>query len=345
MEGQVVEQMAARRQQLLEMTKKEAGAGRVGYGSDPKLRKDVVPINVLDVDAILGGGFRRGRMAMVVGREAMGKTLFTQWVVKAFQDQGLVCGFMDPEKTFEPAWFTATGVDVEKLIVLQPGSTEQAFDMACMWADNGMDLIVIDSLAALTPQARLEADFVKQDFMGLQARKVTEGMNKWTDVNTDAFLLCTNQLRSKLGVVYGSPDDIPGGRALQHYASYIIRINRKGWIKDGETRIGYHMGVHTLKNKLAPPFQDAAVPFLYTGVIDTILGSVELAVDMGIVTGRRGFYDWRGERYHGKAKLLDFFASNSEDLGILQDMLKGVGVNADESGTADDPDETSPAVD
>ena len=175
MESKVVDQLAQRRDKLLEMTRKEAGPARVGFGNDPKLRKDIVPLDIMDVDSILGGGFRKGRMAMVVGRESMGKTLFTQWVIKAFQSQGMVCGFMDPEKTFEPKWFDTTGVNTDELLVVQPSSTEQAFDVATMWSENGMDLIVIDSLAALTPMARLEADFVKQDFMGLQARRLRKG--------------------------------------------------------------------------------------------------------------------------------------------------------------------------
>ena len=161
-------------------------------------------------------------------------------------------------------------------------------------------------------------------------------MNKWTDVNTETFMLCTNQLRSNIGVSYGSPDSIPGGRALGHYASYVIKVTRKGWLKDGDARIGYYMGVETLKNKLAPPFQTTTLPFLYTGVIDTILGSVELAVDMGIIQGARGFYDWRGKKYHGKNKLIELFGESSEDLGILQLMLKGVELNVAGPNTDND---------
>ena len=325
MEGQVtklVEAATERRDKLLEMTQSQVGKERVGLGSDKKLTMEVVPIGILTVDDVLGGGLRRGRMAMVIGQESMGKTLFTQWVIKAFQEQGGVCGFIDPEKTYESQWFTRTGVNVDDLIVVQPESTEQAFDLASMWSQEGMDLIVIDSLAALTPKARVSADLNDQEFMGLQPRKVSEGLNRYTNANHKALLVCTNQMRSKLGVVYGSPDDIPGGRAMKHYASYVIKISRKGWIKDGDTRVGYHMGVETLKNKLAPPFQSTSIPFMYTGVVDTVVGALDLALDLDLISNSRGYYTWREQKVHGRNKLVELFRASTEDLDVLQEMIK-----------------------
>ena len=293
-----------------------------GYGNDARLVKDLVPINVLGVDDILGGGFRKGRMAMVVGHESMGKTLFTQWVIRAFQQRGEMCAFIDPEKTFQPDWFTKTGVNVEDLLVVQPASTEQAFDIACDWADAGVGLIVIDSLAALTPKARVDAGLEDQEFVGLLPRKLSEGMNKFTNTNTDALLLCTNQLRSKVGVVYGSPDEIPGGRAQRFYASYIIQIKRKGWLTEGDQRVGYNMLVKTEKNKLAPPFQETVVPFLYTGLIDSVGNSLDLALDLGLITKKGPYYTWNNDRYHGRTKLIDMFRNNESELSELQKLIR-----------------------
>ena len=313
---------AERKKKLLEITKSIVGTKRVGYGDDPKLRKEVIPINVLDIDTILGGGFRKGRMVMVIGQESMGKTLFTQWVIKAFQDRGEICGLMDPEKTYDPEWFEKTGVIVEDLLIVQPESTEQAFDLACTWSENGVDLIVMDSLAALTPKARGESDLEKQEFMGLSARKMSDGINLFTNRNTDSLLVCTNQLRSKIGVVYGSPDEIPGGKAQKYYSSYIIKIKRKGWIKEGDDKVGYHMSVEAIKNKLAPPFQEVVIPFMYSGVVDTVVGTVDLALDLDLIEGGRGFFKWKGEAIRGKARLVQFFRDFPEELVELQGMVK-----------------------
>ena len=318
----IVEIAEERKRKILELTQDMIGKERTGFGDDPKLLRDVVPINVLDVDDIIGGGFRKGRMAMIVGQESMGKTLFTQWIIKAFQEQGEICGFIDPEKTYDPKWFTTTGVNVNDLIVVHPASTEQTFDLACEWAQNGVGLIVIDSLAALTPQARTEADLVDQEFMALAARKVSDGLNLFTNVNTDALLVCTNQLRTKLGVVYGSPDEIPGGRAQRFYSSYIIKISRKGWIEENKERVGYNMLVHTMKNKLYKPYQETIVPFMYSGLIDTVGGSIDIAVDMGILPGARGRYSWGELKFHGKKKISDFFRDNPDELEKLQEMIK-----------------------
>ena len=319
-----------RRQRLLQITQAEVGKDRVGFGNDSKLVKEVVPIGVLDVDDILGGGLRKGRMAMIVGHESMGKTLFTQWIIRAFQGRGELCGFIDPEKTYEPKWFEQTGVNTADLLVVHPSNTEQTFDLACTWAESGMGLIVIDSLAALVPRSRIESDLDNQEFMGLAARKSSEGLAQFTNKNTEAMLVCTNQLRSKIGVVYGSTDSIPGGKAQMYYSSYIIKISRKGWIKDKDEKIGYHMGVEVLKNKLAPPFQTTTVPFMYTGVVDTVFGTLDLALDLGVVAGKKGFYDWNGQKYHGREKLMQVFNSDPAEFALLQELVKlGGGPDVD----------------
>ena len=319
---EVTDAAKKRRDKLLEIAYAELGKNRAGLGRDPVLHKETVPLNIMDVDSILGGGIRRGRMAMVVGHESMGKTLFTQWVIRAFQEAGDVCGFIDPEKTYEAPWFERTGVQVDDLIVAQPPSTEAAFDLAIQWATNGMGLIVVDSLAALVPKARSASDLDNQEFMGLAARKTNEALTTFMNANVDSTLVCTNQLRTKLGVVYGSPDTIPGGKAQMYAASYILRISRKEFIKEGDVKVGYHMKVHTLKNKLAPPLQDAIVPFMYTGLIDTIGGTIDLAVDLGLLVGHRGRYTWNDESIHGRAKLADMFRANLEEFEKLKDLVK-----------------------
>ena len=320
----IKEDAEERRRELLEITQDEVGKARVGFGDDSKLQKEVVPINVLGIDSMLGGGLQRGRMAMVIGQESTGKTLFTQWVIRAFQERGDICGFIDPEKTFAPEWFSKTGVNVKELLVVQPAHTEQAFDLASIWAEKGMGLIVIDSLAALTPKARTDLSLSEQEFMGLFPRKINEGLNTFTNKNLDAVLLCTNQMRTKLGVVYGSPDEIPGGKAQKYYASYVIQVRRKGWITEGKgkRRVGYYMKLETSKNKTYRPFQETVLPFMYSGMVDEATGLVELAIDLGLIDGSRGRYVWRGEKIHGAANLTDMFRENSDQLDVLRDMVQ-----------------------
>ena len=322
-------QARERRDRLLEVAVKTAGKGRTALGDDSRLHLETVSmdpvVGVTGIDEMLGGGWRRGRMGMVIGEASMGKTLLTQWTIKAFQQLGYVCGFIDPEKTYDAEWFQATGVRVQDVIVVRPESSEQAFDLACRWAEKGMDLIVIDSLAALVPKARMENDLETQEYMGLNPRKISEGLAKLTGSNINSFILCTNQLRSKLGIVYGSPDEIPGGRAQRFYASYIVKVSRGEWIKDGThkdaRRIGFKLKLETQKNKLAPPYQTARVPFLFSGVVDQTAGVVEVGIELGVIAGKKGFFRWHGQTFHGIAKLKEFLAESPEELAALQEEI------------------------
>ncbi len=304
--------------ELLEMTQGAIGKDRVHFGSNPDLHMDTISTGVMELDRIIGGGWRMGRIGMVVGEASMGKTLITQWTIAAFQKRGMTCGFMDPERTFDAEWFTKTGVDVSKLIVVRPENTEQAFDIACMWAKSKMDLIVLDSIAALVPKMRAEHKLEDREVMGLAANKLGEGIRQLNNVNLHSFVLFTNQLRSKLGVVYGSPDTIPGGRAQKFVATYILNVRRAGWIPDSKDRQGYKLKIITDKNKLAPPFQEAEIPFLFTGVIDTIGGLIELIKEFDVIPHKAGFFKWEEKTYHGADAFKTFLASDEESRIRLQ---------------------------
>ena len=320
-----LEEVANKRvQKLLEITQKVIGEERALLGNNPKLHMGTVPTGIAELDQILGhGGFRRGRMAMVIGDASMGKTLITQWVIRAFQGQGLTCGFIDPEHTYDEEWFSATGINTSDLIVVRPTSTEETFDLSTTWAKAGMDLIVIDSLAALEAKARAESTLEEKEFMGRDPFKIGEGLKHFTNANWDSFMVCTNQLRSKIGVVYGSPDEIPGGRAQKFYSSYILRVKRAGFIeepiKGGKKKVGYKLGIETIKNKLAPPFQTCEIPFLYTGIIDTVASVVDLALDLDLIPKKGGgYYFWDSTAFQGLVKLKTYLADNPDALDRLQ---------------------------
>ncbi len=313
---------------LLKIAEKITSSKRAVLGDNPSLFMGVIPSGVPGLDDILGhGGWRRGRMGMIIGDASMGKTLLTQWTIRAFQQQGLICGFIDPEKTYDEEWFAATGINTAELIVVRPTSTEEAFDLASAWAVADMDLIVMDSLAALEAKARAESSLEEKEFMGRDPFKIGEGLKHFTNANHRAFLMCTNQLRSKIGVVYGSPDEIPGGRAQRFYSSYIIKVRRNGFIEESPSskkRIGYKLGVETLKNKLAPPFQTCEIPFLYTGVIDMVASVVDLAQDLEVITRKGSYYYWDNKGYLGLAKLKDYLIADPTALEQLHNAVAAV---------------------
>jgi recombination protein RecA len=328
----IVDAAVERRQALLEKAEKRLGKDRAHTGDSPELFLGTVPTDIPQLDQILGGGWRRGRLAIVTGEASMGKTLITQWTIKAFQARGLVCGFMDPEKTFDAEWFGKTGVNVSELLVARPSNTEQAFDLACDWVKGGMDLVVIDSMAALVPKARAESGLEESEVMGRAPFKLGEGLKQLNNENLNSFILCTNQLRSKFGVMYGSPDVMPGGRAQRFVASYILSVRRSGWLNmkgvdaaKGEQRSGYKLRVETEKSKLTPPFQSCEIPFMFTGHIDVIGGLIDLAIDLDVLkVGKGGYYNWQGVKYHGFPRFREHLDNNPDDVEALKAMVGSV---------------------
>ncbi len=316
-----------RRAVLMDLTTDRIGKKRGMWGDDSRLKMDTIPLDIPQFDEMIDGGWRRGRIGMVIGEASMGKTLVTQWTIAAFQRRGQACGFVDPEKTFDAEWFEKTGVKTNELIVARPSSTEEAFDLAGDWAEAGMGLIVMDSLAALVPKYRAEHELSEKEVMGLAAHKLSEALAQFTNRNWDSFMLCTNQLRSKVGVVYGNPDEIPGGRAQKFYSTYIVEVKRASWITDtGKPegkKEGYVLKAKTIKNKLAPPYQECQVPFLFTGVIDTLAGLLEIGIDIGLLDNSTiGYYRWKDMKIHGKAQLRAHFEENEADREELKMLIE-----------------------
>ena len=310
-------------EELLKITQQHVGKGnRVLMGDDPKLKMATITSGIPELDRIIGGGWRCGRFAMIVGEASMGKTLLTQRAIVSFQALGKTCAFIDPERTFDGEWFGKTGVDVSKLIVLRPNSTEQAFDVACEWVENGIDLVVIDSLAALTPLRRMENTLVDQNQMGLNAAKIGEGIQKLNNTNMDSMIIFTNQMRSKIGIVYGNPESIPGGMAQKFYATYIVHVRRGGWLLDGKAKIGMEIKMTTDKNKLAPPQQEAITQFMFTGLFDSIGGLIELIKEFDVIPHLAGRYQWEDEKFHGAEEFHKFLDANPHVVDELREMVE-----------------------
>ncbi|KKM02806.1 hypothetical protein LCGC14_1780780 [marine sediment metagenome] len=270
------------------------------------LSPEAVPLDIPAVDLMLGGGIPRGRTSVLFGQESAGKTLLAQLIIAATQRAGGVAMFFDVERTYDAKWFALTGVDTspEKLLVVRPESLEQGFDMICDALKKVKpEVIVVDSVAAMVPQDILKASMEEKDFRGLEARKITAGVKKATQFNRTTALIFINQLRVNMGVKFGNPESMPGGKALKYHASVMIRVRRGTWLTDmsekGEDRdedgfatlesskdakrIGFMLKLRTEKNKCAPPWQDCELKFFFNGALDPLGSLIHLAQQRGII--------------------------------------------------------------
>ena len=296
---------------------------------DPRaeeLQAGAVPLEIPAVDDMLGGGIPKGRITIFVGEAASGKTLLAQLVIAAAQRAGGRALFFDIERTFDRKWWSLTGVqtdDPEKLVVVRPRNLEQAFDMACDALEKVRpDVLVLDSIPALVPKAVLDADMEKQDFRGVTARKVTAGVQNLVQFNQDTAVILINQLRVNMGIKFGNPESMPGGKGLRFYTSLIVRTRRGAWITDAgdgldfnevededskeAQRIGFTLRLRTEKNKLAPPWQESDLDFRFNGTVDWVGSLVHLALQRGVIAQPSpGYFNVPGvtNKVHGRSTL------------------------------------------
>src|SRR5215470_3538439 len=258
-----------------------------------------VPTGSLALDVALGvGGLPRGRVVEIFGPESSGKTTLTLHAIAEAQRGGGVCAFIDAEHALDVGYARRLGVNLEDLLVSQPDCGEQALEIADTLVRTGaIDLIVVDSVAALTPRAEIEGE-MGDAHMGLQARLMSQAMRKLTAVasRTQTVIVFINQLRQKIGVVYGNPETTTGGNALKFYASVRLDIRKTGVLKNGEEVIGTKTRVKVVKNKVAPPFREAEFEIMYGTGVNWAGELVDLASDAGVLEKTGAYYSWKGER-------------------------------------------------
>jgi recombination protein RecA len=283
---------------------------RFGDGSIMRLGEaaglvvEVIPTGSLALDLALGvGGIPRGRVTEIYGPESSGKTTLCQHIVAEAQRQGGVCAYIDMEHALDPGYAAKCGVDVENLYISQPDMGEQALEIAeTLVRSGGVEVVVIDSVAALVPRAEIEGD-MGDATMGMQARLMSQALRKLSGAikQTNTAVVFTNQLRQKIGVVFGNPETTTGGMALKFYASVRLDVRRVESIKVGQEVVGNRTRVRVVKNKVAPPFKVAEFDIMYDEGISKAGGVLDLGVEMGLIEKRGSFYTY-GELRIGQGR-------------------------------------------
>ena len=309
----------------LETIEKQFGKGsimKLGERTDSQV--ETTPTGSVGLDLALGGGIPKGRIIEIYGPESSGKTTLTLHAIAEIQKQGGTAAFIDAEHALDPAYAKRIGVDIDNLLLSQPDNGEQALEIAeTLVRSSAVDLVVVDSVAALTPRAEIEGD-MGDSHMGLQARLMSQALRKLTGVisRSKTTVIFINQIRMKIGVMFGNPETTTGGNALKFYASVRMDIRRVSQIKQGEEIIGNRTRVKVVKNKIAPPFRQAEFDIMYNKGISRSGDVLDLAVEHGIVEKSGAFYKYNGETIgQGREKTKDYLEENTP---ILEEIAEKV---------------------
>ncbi|MCU1452809.1 MAG: protein RecA [Acidimicrobiales bacterium] len=319
------------REKALEMAmasiEKQYGKGSVmKMGEKGSLSIESIPTGALALDLALGvGGLPRGRVVEIYGPESSGKSTLAMHVVAEAQRNGGICAYIDAEHAMDPVYARAIGVDVDELLISQPDTGEQALEITDMLIRSGaLDVVVIDSVAALTPRAEIEGE-MGDTHVGLQARLMSQALRKLTaNLNkTNTICIFINQLREKIGVMFGSPETTPGGRALKFYSSVRLDIRRIESIKDGVEVVGNRTRVKVVKNKVAPPFKQAEFDIMYGKGISREGSLLDIGVDLGVVKKSGAWYTYEGEQLgQGRENAKAFLLENPEIMVEISERIR-----------------------
>jgi recombination protein RecA len=306
-----------------------------------------ISTGAMALDIALGiGGLPRGRVVEIFGPESSGKSTLALHVVAEAQRNGGTCAYIDAEHAMDPVYARALGVDIDELLISQPDTGEQGLEITDMLIRSGaIDVVVIDSVAALTPRAEIEGE-MGDSHVGLQARLMSQALRKLTGTlsKSNTIAIFINQLREKIGIAYGSPEVTTGGRALKFYSSIRLEIRRVETIKDGAEMIGNRTRVKVVKNKCAPPFRSAEFDIVYGKGISREGSILDVAVDLGIVKKSGAWYTYEGEQLgQGRENAKQFLVATPEMMVELDQRIRGILATKDEP--LSDPDDKEVGID
>ena len=322
------------REKIIENTvsqiERQYGSGSIMKLGDKSSIMDIgyISTNSLELDIALGiGGIPRGRVTEIFGPEASGKTTLALHIIANAQKNGGVAAFIDAEHALDPAYARNVGVNIEELLLSQPDNGEQALEICEILLKSGaLDVIVIDSVAALVPKAELEGE-MGDSHMGLQARLMSQALRKISGVvsKTRTSVVFINQLREKIGIIFGNPEVTPGGRALKFYASVRIDIRRIDSIKSGTDAVGNRVRARVVKNKVAPPFKSAEFDIMYGRGISREGSILDVGTDMGIIDKSGSWYSYKDERIgQGRENAKMFLMQNNKAMEEIEKKVKSV---------------------
>ncbi len=310
----------------IDQIEKQFGQGSImRMGEGHKASVETITSGSLSLDLALGGGVPRGRVIEVYGPESSGKTTLCLHVVAEMQKTGGTAAYVDAEHALDPAYAKRIGVDIDNLLLSQPDSGEQALEVVeALVRSNAVDIVVVDSVAALVPQAEIEGNMGDAQ-MGLQARLMSQALRKLTGVisRTKCTVIFVNQLRMKIGVMFGNPETTTGGNALKFYASVRMDIRRIGQIKSGEEIIGNRVRVKVVKNKIAPPFRQAEFDIMYNQGISTEGDVLDLAAAQDVVQKSGAWYEYDGSKIaQGREAAKQYLKDNPKILEKIADQVR-----------------------
>jgi recombination protein RecA len=320
---------------------KSCGKGSImRMDAKEKVRVEAIPTGAINLDAAIGvGGIPRGRVTEIYGPESSGKTTLCLHVVANAQKMGGVAAFIDAEHALDTEYARKLGVDVESLLISQPDTGEQALEICEILVRSGaVDVVVIDSVAALVPKAEIEGD-MGDSHVGLQARLMSQALRKLTGAiaRSKTMVIFINQLREKIGVMFGNPETTTGGKALKFYASVRLDIRRIGPVKDKEEVVGSHVRVKVVKNKVAPPFKQAEFDIMYAEGISHTSLLVDIGSEANIIEKSGAWYSYNGQKIgQGRENAKMYLKDNPAMMAEIEEKVKVVlGITADQPGSPD----------
>ena len=317
-----------------QITKQFGDGSIMRLGEAKKVDVELLPSGSLSLDIALGGGYPKGRIIEIYGPESSGKTTLTLHAIAEMQKQGGTAAFIDAEHALDPAYAKKLGVDTDNLLVSQPDNGEQALEICeTLVRSNAVDLIVVDSVAALVPQAEIDGD-MGDSHMGLQARLMSQALRKLTGIinKSKATVIFINQIRMKIGVMFGNPETTTGGNALKFYASVRADIRRIGQIKEGDNVIGNRTRVKIVKNKIAPPFRVAEFDIMYNEGISKTGDELDLAVQYGVVGKAGAWFDYNNAKIgQGREQTKKYLKEHPDTLAEIDGKVREKVKEAEEN--------------